>query len=300
MNSFHYNLEPGEIAVLSASGIQRDTKGAYDNEIVLTNRNFVFVELGFFGGAKEAVVYPLEIISQAIAGIARNGTKQLQIDYGSEMDGFTFGYDTNRNIRLWSMAINDQMSDYGSYCDATYYDRFSEENLKKVSRRITQGNITEADVAFDFASLGNAAASILKSGGFSAKSLQRALRKGSPKKSGIGGGILKGLKDEFGITDIQNEFLDMFGMETEETNEEREDRLLDAAFDYEVYQARMEIASIRQQQETHRTQSHATAQAAARSVDEQIEAVKKLKELLDAGILTQDEFDRKKREVMNL
>ena len=92
----------------------------------------------------------------------------------------------------------------------------------------------------------------------------------------------------------------MFGMETEETNEEREDRLLDAAFDYEVYQARMEIASIRQQQETHRTQSHATAQTAARSVDEQIEAVKKVKELLDAGILTQDEFDRKKREVMNL
>ncbi|WP_417304042.1 SHOCT domain-containing protein [Ellagibacter isourolithinifaciens] len=31
-----------------------------------------------------------------------------------------------------------------------------------------------------------------------------------------------------------------------------------------------------------------------------MEAVKKLKELLDAGILTQDEFDRKKREVMNL
>lgn len=114
-------------------------------------------------------MYPLEIISQAIAGIARNGTKQLQIVYGSEMDGFTFGHDANRNIRLWSMAINDQMSDYGSYCDAAYYDRFSEENLKKVSRRITQGNITEADVAFDFASLGNAAASILKSGDFSAK-----------------------------------------------------------------------------------------------------------------------------------
>lgn len=89
-------------------------------------------------------------------------------------------------------------------------------------------------------------------------------------------------------------------METEETNEEREERLLDAAFDYEVYQARMEIASIRQQHEAQRAQSHVTAQAAARSVDEQIEAVKKLKELLDAGILTQDEFDRKKKEVMNL
>lgn len=39
MNSFHYNLEPGEIAVLSASGIQRGTKGAYDNEIVLCLKN---------------------------------------------------------------------------------------------------------------------------------------------------------------------------------------------------------------------------------------------------------------------
>lgn len=36
------------------------------------------------------------------------------------------------------------------------------------------------------------------------------------------------------------------------------------------------------------------------SLDEQIEAVKKLKDLLDSGILTQDEFDLKKRQVMGL
>lgn len=36
------------------------------------------------------------------------------------------------------------------------------------------------------------------------------------------------------------------------------------------------------------------------SVDEQIEAVKKLKELLDAGALTQDEFETKKKEIMGL
>lgn len=36
------------------------------------------------------------------------------------------------------------------------------------------------------------------------------------------------------------------------------------------------------------------------SFDEQIEKVKKLKELLDDGILTQDEFDLKKKEIMNL
>lgn len=38
----------------------------------------------------------------------------------------------------------------------------------------------------------------------------------------------------------------------------------------------------------------------AQSLDDQIEALRKLKDLLDAGILTQDEFDAKKREVLGL
>lgn len=36
------------------------------------------------------------------------------------------------------------------------------------------------------------------------------------------------------------------------------------------------------------------------SFDQRVEMVKKLKELLDAGILTQDEFDAKKRDVLGL
>lgn len=38
----------------------------------------------------------------------------------------------------------------------------------------------------------------------------------------------------------------------------------------------------------------------AMPVDKQIEMVKKLKELLDAGIINQEEFDTKKKEIMNL
>ena len=34
--------------------------------------------------------------------------------------------------------------------------------------------------------------------------------------------------------------------------------------------------------------------------DEQIEMLTKLKSLLDAGILSQDEFDQKKKEIMDL
>ena len=36
------------------------------------------------------------------------------------------------------------------------------------------------------------------------------------------------------------------------------------------------------------------------SLEEQIELVKKLKELLQDGILTQDEFEKKKKEIMGL
>ena len=35
------------------------------------------------------------------------------------------------------------------------------------------------------------------------------------------------------------------------------------------------------------------------TVNEQMDALKKAKELLDAGILTQEEFDKKKKEIMN-
>lgn len=45
---------------------------------------------------------------------------------------------------------------------------------------------------------------------------------------------------------------------------------------------------------------NAGVQAAALSFDEQIEAVKKLKTLLDDGILSQEEFDIKKKEIMSL
>lgn len=299
MDRIHYDLEPGEIALLSDSSVKRGNRGSYGNELVLTTRNLVFVELGMFGGVKQIIVYPLDIISKAAVGVTKNGDKQLQIVYGNEMGTFDFGYEDEIKNRLWSMAITNQISEFSSYFDASYYDRFSKDNLKKVSRQISEGEITEEDVTFDLSSLGDIAGAFLKSGNFSTKGLQKALSKGK-KKNNAGGGFLKGLRDEFGITDIQNEFLDMFGMETEETNDEREKRMLEAAFDYVVYQSRMELAAIQQQEAARAAQSHVAAQAAAKSVDGQIEAVKKLKELLDAGILTQEEFDKKKKEVMNL
>lgn len=47
-------------------------------------------------------------------------------------------------------------------------------------------------------------------------------------------------------------------------------------------------------------QSASTMAVPSMSVGEQLDAVKKLKELLDAGILTQDEFDSKKKQILGL
>lgn len=47
-------------------------------------------------------------------------------------------------------------------------------------------------------------------------------------------------------------------------------------------------------------QSASTAAPPSMSVGEQLDAVKKLKELLDAGILTQDEFESKKKQILGL
>lgn len=47
-------------------------------------------------------------------------------------------------------------------------------------------------------------------------------------------------------------------------------------------------------------QPTSTAAALSMSVGEQLDAVKKLKELLDAGILTQDEFESKKKQILGL
>ena len=49
-----------------------------------------------------------------------------------------------------------------------------------------------------------------------------------------------------------------------------------------------------------RTACAAQAPVAKPSFDEQVETLKKLKDLLDMGVLTQEEFDAKKREVLAL
>ena len=62
----------------------------------------------------------------------------------------------------------------------------------------------------------------------------------------------------------------------------------------------MNLASSLNTQAAASSASQAAASVGRPSLDEQIESVKKLKELLDVGILSSDEFEAKKREVLGL
>ena len=48
------------------------------------------------------------------------------------------------------------------------------------------------------------------------------------------------------------------------------------------------------------TQSNETDKKASLTYDEQVDALNKMKSLLDAGVLTQEEFDAKKKEILGL
>ena len=51
-------------------------------------------------------------------------------------------------------------------------------------------------------------------------------------------------------------------------------------------------------EEKKKTQPKSENNKSLSSVNEQLDALKKAKELLDAGILTQEEFEQKKKEIM--
>lgn len=163
MDKIRFGLLPGEAILLTSDSARHGVKGNHDDELVLTNQRLVWIELGMFG-VKQMAAYPLEHISSAAVGIASNGSKQFQIVYGDHIEGFSFYPSSSRELKLWAMAVNDQISEHSSYFDAAFYERFSEENLKKTAKRITDGEVSEDDVNLDLASLGNAAFSILKSG----------------------------------------------------------------------------------------------------------------------------------------
>lgn len=319
-----YALNPGEKIVYKTSCVRHGFWGAYTHALTITNQSVILEKYGMLNNFKGIERFDYTVINQAIQGEASNGEKQLELYIGGKVEDFALQSGDDNELKVLIMAINDQMGPDAEYYDFNYYqdivteakdtDRILELRAKAQSESPVSG---VAGSGLEFA--GAAAKNLLKSGDFSAKGLTKAVTKdaGKQKKKGIFSGMMDEFLDDIGIRDLQDEFTEMgnefreeFGLKTKMTHAERKEleeleekrrkqeiqKQKNAAFQDRVTQQKAKVDA--QKGRTVEAQTENTSNAKM-SVKEQMELLQQIKSLLDAGVLTQEEFEAKKKEILN-
>ena len=317
-----YVLNPGEKIVYKTSCVRHGFWGAYTHALTITNQSVILEKYGMLNNFKGIERFDYSVINQAIQGKASNGEKQLELYIDDEMEDFALQSGDENELKVLVMAINDQMGPDAEYYDFNYYqsivteakdtDRFLELKAKAQDEIPVSGG-SSLEIA------GAAAKNLLKSGDFSAKGVTKAVTKavGKQKKNGIFAGMMDEFLDDIGIRDLQdefteigNEFREEFGMKTKMTYAERKEleeleekrrkqeiqKQKDSIFQEKIGQQK---AMIDAKRNVSTEPKQPTSESTKMSVKEQMELLQQVKTLLDAGVLTQDEFDKKKQEILN-
>ena len=322
MTKQKYALNPGEKIVYKTSCVRHGFWGAYTHALTITNQSVILEKYGMVNNFKGIERFDYPVINQAIQGEASNGEKQLELYIGGKVEDFALQSGDENEMKILVMAINDQMGPDADYYDFNYYqsivteakdtDRILELRAKAQEEYPVSGG-SGLEIA------GAAAKNLLKSGDFSVKGVTKAVTKaaGKQKKKSIFSGMMDEFLDDIGIRDIQdefteigNEFREEFGLKTKMTHAERKEleeleekrrklevqRQKNAAFQDRVTQQKARIDAQKSRTTETPTQSAASAKM---SVKEQMELLQQIKNLLDAGVLTQEEFEKKKQEILN-
>lgn len=317
-----YALNPGEKIVFKTSCVRHGFWGAYTHALTITNQSVILEKYGMLNNFKGIERFDYGTISQAIQGEASNGEKQLELYINGKVEDFALQSGDDNEMKILVMAINDQMGPDAEYFDFNYYQSIVSEakdtdRMLELRARAQNETPMSGSSGFDFA--GAAAKNLIKSGDFSAKGITKAVTKaaGKQKQKSIFGGMMDGLLDDLGIRDIQdefteigNEFREEFGLkpkmtyaekkELEELEEKRRKQEIqhqkNAAIQDRVAQQKAKIDAQKGRTTTTAPNSVETTKL---SMKEQMELLQQLKGLLDAGVLTQDEFDKKKNEILN-
>ena len=264
MSKDKYRLEPNEKVLLKNSCVRHGFWSAYTDELVLTTQNLIHIRRGMLGNFKGLVYYPLSSISQAIIGEASNGERQLEVYHNGEMDDFAFQSGNDYVLRIWNMAISDRFGLNADAFDSIYY-QWLIDNENALSN--------EDDETSEFEDLRSE---------------------------------IEETKDEFkdAFTEIGNEFRTAFGFRPKKTRAEIRENIKKQEAEMKESAFHRRIASA--QAEAFRRNGHLVKQPNPRqdnpnssvNIDKQIETLRKLKELLDAGILTEEEFQTKKKQIL--
>lgn len=322
MASQKYALNPGEKIVYKTSCVRHGFWGAYTHALTITNQSVILEKYGMLNNFKGIERYNYSIINQAIQGKASNGEKQLELYIGGKVEDFALQSGDENELKVLVMAINDQMGPDAEYYDFNYYQSIVTEakdtdRILELKAKAQEETSTIGGSGLEIA--GAAAKNLLKSGDFSAKGITKAVTKatGKQKKKGILSGMMDEFLDDIGIRDLQdgfteigNEFREEFGLKTKMTHAERKEleeleekrrrqeikQQKDSAFQNRVNQQKAMIDA-KKTQSTNPKQP--VSETTKMSVKEQMELLQQVKSLLDAGVLTQEEFDKKKQEILN-
>lgn len=309
----HFILKDGEKIVFKVANVSSSFWSSYSSNLIVTNIEVVFEKFGTFGNFKGIERYEYRDIKQAIIGKASNGDKQLELYIGEKPKCFSLQSNSLRELKVLELAINDQMSDEGYKYDAEFYNRMLKPAIKSVeyieNTKISQLNqtIENNNAISNFAK--NTAKNII-----SGKKITPTVMVKGAVKARLNSIPIKNAKDsifdDLGIYDIQdsfidigNDFRDMIGLKPKMTNEERLrlekkqqrknslSRKKTIKYTFEE-QLQMEREKIKNPQKIENLEKE-------KSINNQIETLKELKKLLDEGILTQEEFESKKKQVLN-
>lgn len=314
-----YALNPGERIVFKTSNVRHGFWGAYTHALTITNQSVILEKYGVLNNFKGIERFDFSIIEQAIQGKATNGEKQLELYIGGRVEDFALQSGDENEMRVLVMAINDQMGPDAEYYDFDYYqslvtDAKDADRILKLREKAQEENPVSGGTELEIA--GAAAKNFFLSGDFSAKGISRAVTKATSKqkKKSLISGMMDEFLDDLGVRDIQDEFTEMgnefregFGLKPKMTYAEKKElaaleekqrkqeiqRQKEAAFINRAAQQKAKIDALKGKQAVGATQN------AKMSVKEQMELLQQIKSLLDAGVLTQEEFEKKKQEILN-
>ncbi len=283
-----YSLNQGERVLYRVSEVSHGFFGTFNDALTVTNFGVILEKYGLFNQLKDIERYDYYYISQAKIG---DGYKQLELYVNRKREVFEFQSADETEIRVLVTAINEQMVEGNENHDYNYY-----QNLRDAYRLATlKAKVKDKDDDDDTLKIaGKTVKNLLKSGDFSVKGVEKAVKKASRQqtRSNIFSGVMDNVLDDLGFKDVQdefigvgNEFRESLGLSTKITNAERKEiEELEKKLKYQNSRNRLD--------ESYQSNS------GKMSVKEQMDLLQQMKSLLDAGVLTQEEFDTKKQEIL--
>lgn len=310
MADLPFNMMPNERILLHSTSVcSGGTLSAYTDELYLTNYSVILIRKGMFGNVKEAKRYDISDISQVIVAKGRNGFRQLELFVGGEMIPFSFQSRPTKELRIWPLAINNLLSGEGDQYDYEYYQKLYSMSFDKnyspsgYDSTQNQNNGTNYNAAF----MNDVAKNVVRSGNFSMRGIMKGVEKASKKqaKKSFFSELGAAIGEEMGINELKDEFIEMenqvreeFGMKPRKTYAEMEDEQFRAAVERE--NNRMNNPSEYSEPEMNQQSTSVDNSIINMTYDQKIETVKKLKDLMDSGIISQEEFDQKKKQLLGL